>query len=368
MRIWLIIVSVAAIFSCGGEKQASLAKGNTSDWTQFDNTPWSAEQAAEAAAAYLLRHLNADGRFDYMRQSDMRESKYNVLRHAGSIYALQQFYAYRPSADLLAGIVRASGYLQRRYVVSLKIRPELRAVISKPSEESLPGPTAKLGGAALVLAALCGTQRLAPSTVSINELQALGNFILFMQREDGSFHSKYREGIGFDTEFHSLYYPGEAMLALTMLYDVDKDPKWLQASLKAAAQLVRSREGMRKIPADHWMMLASVPLLERYDAIPAPTLSREALVAHIERIAKIIIAKQRTDLVAPMQMESGAFEKQARSTPTATRLEGLTAFARIQQSTSGQIAHEIRKAIDAGIAMLRRCQIKRPGQESGGMP
>lgn len=372
MHTWLVTLSIIFAISCGSDKQTCTSQGSTSTQStglaSSADPNWTDEQAAEAAASYLLRHLDTKGRFDYMRQSDMRESKYNVLRHAGSIYALQEFYRHQASPELLAGIVRASRYLQTRYVQTLKADPTLRAVISKPSEESLPAPTAKLGGTALVLAALCGTHTLSPASVSVKELQELGAFILYMQREDGSFHSKYREDKGFDLEFHSLYYPGEAMLALTMLYDVDKDPKWLQASLNAAAQLVKSRKGMRKIPADHWMMLASVPLLERYETIVSPTLKREELVAHIKKIAKIIMKKQRINPGAPKQIEAGSFEKQARSTPTATRLEGLTAFARIQKLTTGQVAPKLQQSIEAGIAMLRRCQIKSPGPELGGMP
>ncbi len=328
---------------------------------------WSVEESMAEAAAYLMRHCSAEGRFDYLRRSSMRESKYNLLRHAGAIYSLQQYYQHRPSPELLSVIRRASHYLRTRYIRPVQGHPTLVAAISRPKEERLAAPTAKLGGTALALVALTQMARLEPDFIETSTLQAMGRFLLFMQKEDGSFHSKFREDKGFDTNFHSLFYPGETMLALTMLYQIDGDETWILASAKAAAQLEFSRRGVRKIPADHWMMLASLPLLGALASLEAPPITEHVLLKHVERIAKTITQSQRRNLPGAPSAEEGSFEPTARSTPAATRLEGLGALATIQRQ-SGDVAPALQDAITAGISMLRRCQTKDTGPDRGGMP
>ncbi len=348
----LILTAVIAILSCGG---------NTTRPAPISilGAPWDATDAAHEAAGYLVRHLDSKGRFDYVRRSPVSGKKYNILRHAGSIHALVQYHARYPSDASRDAILRASRYLKARYVHPLPKHPELLATISRPGEENLSDPTAKLGGTALTLVALCGAFALDPTVVSKSELAALGNFLLFMQKEDGSFHSKYIVDQDFDPSFHSLYYPGETMLALTMLYDIDKDQRWLRAALRSAAQLVESRQSLTDWPADHWMMLASAPLLGRYDEFESPAISAAALREHITIMAKKITKDQRRD---------GHFSKKPRSTPTATRLEGLAALAQIQTRNNGTIAAPLRASIEDGLRFLMACQLRQHGKERGGIP
>ena len=52
----------------------------------------SLQAAIDGAQAYIVRHTGADGRFTYVlrRDGSMSTRKYNVLRHAGTIYALSE--------------------------------------------------------------------------------------------------------------------------------------------------------------------------------------------------------------------------------------------------------------------------------------
>lgn len=319
---------------------------------------WNVGEAAGEAADYLVRHLDDQGRFDYVRQSTVSEKKYNILRHAGSVHSLVQYYQHAPSENLKAAIVRAARYLNERYVQPLPKHPALAAAISRPGEENLSAPTAKLGGTALAVIALRGAMALDPSVISVADLQSMGEFLLFMQKDDGGFHSKYIVGDDYDLSFHSLYYPGETMLALTMLYDVDGDPKWLSAALRSASELVQGRLGTDDWPADHWMMLSSLPLLERFAHVENPAISEEDLRTHIEVMGAKIMKDQR---------EGGYFAKQPRSTPTATRLEGLSALARIQ-AQQGSVTPMLQASIQRGLDFLMRCQLKEVGAHRGGMP
>ena len=109
-------------------------------------------------------------------------------------------------------------------------------------------------------------------------MQGLGRFILFMQRENGAFHAKYDDQTGYVRDAESLFYPGEAILALTMLYEVDHDERWLEAAARGIAQLIDSRRGSTSLPNDHWLMIAIDRFIPYHaDLATAPVSSAEML-------------------------------------------------------------------------------------------
>ena len=94
------------------------------------------------------------------------------------------------------------------------------AVWSEPEVNRSGKPLqAKLGGTGLGLVALLSLENIQPGFTPLADLQALGRFTVYMQKEDGSFYSKYIPSAGgrWD-EWQSLFYPGEAALGLLMLY------------------------------------------------------------------------------------------------------------------------------------------------------
>lgn len=359
MRTPLALLFCFALLSC--------KSGTPAPKKQDPETTWSAGEARDAAAGYLVRHLSKSGRFDYLRRHKGSKKKYNLLRHAGAIYSLLQYNAQQGSPEVEEAILRASRYLKAEYIRAPADQPELLAAFSRPVEEGVVAGTAKLGGAGLALIALCGSHQIDKSVVTLKELQALGAFIVFMQKEDGSFHSKYIEKVGYDRKFNSLYYPGEAMLALTKLYEIDKDKRWLEAGLKTAKQLVSSREGVDRPPADHWMMIAGSPLLNLYEDIEIPPIAQEDLRDHLGLLGRNMMKAQRRHRKTAMPQERGRFGRESRSTPTATRLEGMISLLQIQRSVSEE-EPGLPEAIQAGLAFLLRCQIKEAGSNHGGMP
>ena len=57
----------------------------------------------QRAAAYLSRNSDERGRFVYLRHpTQPPASSYNVLRHAGTLYAMAQFYAAFGGASAIA--------------------------------------------------------------------------------------------------------------------------------------------------------------------------------------------------------------------------------------------------------------------------
>ena len=87
--------------------------------------------------------------------------------------------------------------------------------------------TVHLGGAGLGLVALLKVEAAHPGTTSRKILMGLGRFLPLMQHTDGSFYTRYNRdqvGLGWlDDSSPSLYYPGEAALALVMLYQWNGD-------------------------------------------------------------------------------------------------------------------------------------------------
>ena len=126
------------------------------------------------------------------------------------------------------------------------------------------------------------------------------------------------------TGFSSEYYPGEAVLALVRLYSVDPDEKWLDAAEKAARYLIQVRDGGIPPAAqihDHWLLYA---LNELHRLRPD-----EMYVAHSRRIAEAILRAQIPPGGVPDW--GGGYGTPPRSTPAATRNEGLCAAYRLER-------------------------------------
>jgi hypothetical protein len=99
------------------------------------------------------------------------------------------------------------------------VRPDQRAVWSKPITQYAEYQDAELGATGLGLVALAAAREARPEAVSLEQLQSLGRFLLFLQRDDGSFVNKYRLKTGPVPSWQSLYYPGEAALGLLAIYE-----------------------------------------------------------------------------------------------------------------------------------------------------
>jgi hypothetical protein len=195
-----------------------------------------------------------------------------------------------------------------------------------------------------------------------DSLEALGRFALFLQKEDGSFVSKFRIQTGPDPTFESLYYPGEAALGFLSLYDLDHSQVWLNAAGKALSYLARTRADLTTVPADHWALIATSKLLEDCDRGPCPV-SREELLGHASQICVSIIRDQSNNGSNPVL--HGSFDGNGRTTPTATRMEGL--LSALNFLPMSQLRDDVRNAVDGGTVFLLGVQIA-SGPYIGGMP
>lgn len=303
--------------------------------TASAGTEWAAQ--VHAAADSLIARIEPDGQFRYRLDAHGRPLPgYNVLRHAGALWALQQVHAGAPEPERAEALNRASQWLEACCLAPLEQWP-FEALWSVP--EGRPRE-AKLGGAGLALAAWNGMAEQGLAHPPASRLRRLAQFIVYLQRPDGSFHSKFREGQR-RGRWVSLYYPGEAALGLLAQYRRDPNPLWRDAAIEALTYLARTRAASGDYPIDHWALIASAALA-RLDGSLDPLLD-----THARRIVERILAAQTAE---------GHFSERQRAAPTATRLEALAA---VRQFTADgtTAASRLDTALRHGAAFLVALQI-----------
>ena len=208
----------------------------------------------------------------------------------------------------------------------------------------------KLGGNALAILALVYHLRTVDDPEHLAAAQALARWIVQVQKENGAFGI---HKMAFPDErrmdFTSIYYPGEAIYALAQLYELDRRREWLEAAAKNAGYLITERDRELKtdaLPHDHWLLYGLAKLAR---AAPAPLWKRHGL-----RIARGIIATQNRD-ATPLDW-TGSFYRPPRSTPTATRTEGLGAAYALASDNDHGLKEAILDAYCRGVGFQLQTQ------------
>ena len=314
-------------------------------------------EALALSARYLARACGPDGRFVYRVNLDPEvkpKPRYNLLRHAGAMYALAMYDQWRRDGPCREALARAGRFLRERCIEPVDGGPDMVAVWSRPEMTGQPKKPvqAKLGGSGLGLVALLGLEAVEPGATPRELLHGLGRFLVYMQKEDGGFYSKFipsRDG-RYD-KWTSLYYPGEAALGLTVLYEADPSPRWCDAAARALGFLARSREGQEGVPADHWALIATTRLVPVHDCA-------DSILRHAVQVCESIMREQLPD---------GGFAEDGRVTPTATRLEGLLAALEFVPDEQQELRARITSSVHRGMGFLVKSQV-REGEFAGGFP
>ena len=308
-----------------------------------------------------MRACGPDGKFVYRTDLDPEvtyPAGYNLLRHAGAMYALASYQLRWPRIEVAAALGRAARFLQS-HVAPLEDRPDLAAVWSKGGE------VAKLGGAGLALVALGTMSRAAPTAIDVARLRPLGAFIRFMQKDDGSFYSKHYAAEGPSDDWVSLYYPGEAALGLLELQRIDPRGDWGKTAVQALRFLALSRRGRTEVEADHWALIATAAVLRSPAHAPSSDEVARLLRDHGRQIVESMLTQRRQHAGdSPLH---GCFDAQGLTTPTATRLEGLQASLGFLEPTDTDLRARVVSAVDEGVAFLLRSQVQ-DGPLRGAMP
>ncbi len=297
-------------------------------------------QAARAGGDYLLRIQRQDGGFKYYYDAaeDRFESRrYNIVRHAGTTFALFDLYAATRDLRYNESARRAIRFLVTR--VRRAPRTQGAYVLDYDGK-------AKLGANGLTLVALTRQIELLPGSGDLRNAEALARLILSLQRKDGSFEMRYTLPGNGQSLFESLYYPGEAMLGLIRLYGLNHDARLLSAARRGADYLIGRQQKMNELPADAWFMEALEALYK---------VGREKkYVEHALALAEAMIADQYTE-DAPQGFAGGFGPGSPRATPAASRAEGLVAAYRLARRTGDARASKIAASLRAS-AMFQLAQ------------
>ena len=233
--------------------------------------------AALAGAHYLVAHLAPNGRYVYehdltsgVKTDPSRPGAYSMPRHGGTTYFLAQVYRITKQEWLREPIERAFAHLvglmkEGGCAAKLPDGTEVDCVLDKGEKE------AQLGSTALVVVALAEYE-LATGDQRYRELETkLASWLLYMQRPDGSFRHLYNPVTRVaDDKAQLLYYSGEAALALTRMYVVTKDPRYVQAAERGLDWLVGWYDffmGGFIFGEEHWTCIAAEAI---YPAVAKP--------------------------------------------------------------------------------------------------
>ncbi|MFT3699865.1 MAG: hypothetical protein QM831_42370 [Kofleriaceae bacterium] len=225
-------------------------------------------QAALNGARYLVNHMGPNGRYIYEHdlttgnKTDATKlgGNYSMPRHGGTTYFLAQVYRITKEEWLREPIERAFKHLvdlmsNGTCAAKLADGTEIDCVIDKGEG------AAGLGSTALVLVALAEYQLATGDKRYLPLATKLANFILMMQRPDGSFCHLYDpRAKQRDEKSELLYYSGEAALALVRMNKITGDPKYAQAAEKGLDWLVDWYDffvGGFIFGEEHWTCIAA---------------------------------------------------------------------------------------------------------------
>ena len=331
------------------------------------------QKAIDLAAHYITQATLDNGQFVYRinMNPEVRLSKrYNMLRHAGTIYALASYHQHQKhhkktnDRATTSALVKAMTFLKNETLRPVGPGYGKLAVWSNPIITRTQQPhLAKLGGTGLGLVAGLTLSTEIDAVLTEDDFFKMAAFIEFMQKEDGSFYSKYipSEG-GKNDRFVSLFYPGEAALGMALMYERFKQTQHLTVATNALMYLADLRKDQTQVEADHWALLATSKLLKHLD-------NSDPKVKRLKHHAKQIVQSMLNQKIKADEhsLYFGAVGPDGRTTPTATRLEGLIAIYDVMSQYEPEIAEPMKEAIYGGIDFLIRAQIK-DGEYKGGFP
>lgn len=202
------------------------------------------------SADYLAMQIGLDGKFDYgvYPAVGRRIGGYNILRHASSVWSL--LCSYRLTGD---GFIReqaesAIGFLIRnmKYKYSNGSANNVLYLFEKTLGE------VKIGGNAIAVIVLTEYMDIFGNNKYAKIAAELGNGILelFDERDGSFFHVLRYPTLAPRDKFRTVYYDGETVFALSRLYGLTKDRRFLDAAQRAADRFIEKKFEQY---ADHWV-------------------------------------------------------------------------------------------------------------------
>jgi hypothetical protein len=224
-------------------------------------------EAALDGGRYLVAHLADNGRYVYEsnlatgRSSDPKRPRpYSLPRHAGTTYFLAELYRHTDATFLREPIERAFRHFAE-LVIEGGCSGQTPAGARFECVHQKEDRWASLGSTALAVVALAEYRRATGETTYDDMARAMAEWILFMQRPDGSFAHRYDVKARVkDEESQLLYFSGEAALALARMHAVYRDPRYGAGAERAIDWLVAWYDffaGGFFYGEEHWTCIAA---------------------------------------------------------------------------------------------------------------
>lgn len=302
---------------------------------------------------YFKNVVQDNGKFiySYLPSFEKIENRYNILRHAGTIYSMLEVYELIPDKELLKKINKAINYLISSMKV-VKVNNEKTKVVVERDVN-------KLGGNGLAIVALAKYTSVTNDYQYQLIMEELAQWIIETQDEHGEFSihkQEYSTGKLYD--FTSRFYPGEAILALVRLYNINHNEQLIDVAEKAAKFLINHRdknETVETITPDHWLLYGLNELHK--------VRSNEVYIIHAFMMSEAMINKQLTKRSTKRKMWVGGYQTRTGRAPglttTACWSEGLTATYNLAYRNGYEdLMKKIDRALNRSIRFQLQAQLR----------
>ncbi|MGH9759263.1 MAG: hypothetical protein ACREAC_00320, partial [Blastocatellia bacterium] len=314
--------------------------------------------AARLAGDYLIRAQRQDGSFHYYYNPMVERpdsKRYNIIRHEGAASSLFELYRVTGDRRYLLTAVRAVDFLKTRIrSFSEHAAGEANKSSSTQGEGASPGVAdtvyvaadgaddrTQLGANGLGLLVLIDEIKYQKKTGDEELARKLARMILIMQKKDGSFSNAYYTSGEGTEDLPSLYYPGEAMLALMNLYEMTKDKKLLDSVRRGADILMRAEKQLGDLPPDAWFAQA----LEKLYAVTG----ERPYADYAIDLAVSMVDSQYADN-APEGYAGGIAPGIPRAVQSASRAEGVLAGYRLARQITDWRSAKLLSGLNSSAA------------------
>lgn len=205
----------------------------------------------QESSQFLANLVQESGEYiyGYFPCFDKKISFYNILRHASSTYSLIEAYDVTKDELLVQPIQRALSYLEKEAIYKFNGDQDetFAYVVDKASDSEI-----KLGANAAAILAFSKYTKVFKDDTYIPVMRQLANGIELMQDANtGQFvHVLNYPDLSVKEAFRIIYYDGEAAFALMRLYDIDRNPKWLEIVERAFSYFIENDYWKHQ---DHWL-------------------------------------------------------------------------------------------------------------------
>ncbi len=307
------------------------------------------------SSAFLADQVKEDGAFVYgiYPRFDKEIQGYNILRHAGAVWALICRYRMAPDASLAAKIDQAVGYL----LTQICYDGEGRAYLYEAKSDEV-----KLGGCGIAVVALTEYMDVFQNKAYQEVCEALGEGILSMlDLSKGTYYHVLNGDFSRKEEFRTVYYDGEATFALCRLYGLTGERKWLDAAERAVQHFIAADYSQYR---DHWV---SYSLNEMTKYLPERAEYYAFGLENAQRNLEAIASRETTG-PTDLELLMAAFELYVRMTENGGQADGFdlagllqTISARVERQQDGWFYPEYAMYMENPQRILNTFMVRNDG-------